>query len=220
MKNNSIEPIRLAVFASGRGSNLESIINHINAGRLDAKVAVVISNNSKSGALELARDNNIPEHHISGMQFENEESFIDHVLQVLKKYDTQLIVLAGYMKKVPVKVIQTFKHRILNIHPALLPSFGGKGLYGKHVHEAVLEYGCKVSGATVHIVDEGYDTGPPVYQQCVPVLNDDTPGTLAARILKVEHEIYPKAIQLFAENRVTVQGRKTIIADKRHKKTG
>ncbi len=213
MNNNIIKPIRLAVFASGRGSNLESIINNINAGRLDAKVVVVISNNSKSGALELARNNNIAAHHISRIQFETEESFIIHVLEVLKKYNTQLIVLAGYMKKVPVKIIQTFKHRILNIHPALLPSFGGKSLYGKYVHEAVLEYGCKVSGATVHIVDEEYDTGPPVYQQCVPVHNDDTPETLAARILKVEHEIYPKAIQLFAENRVTVQGRITIIAD-------
>jgi len=220
MKNNIIEPIRLAVFASGRGSNLESIINHINTGQLDAKVAVVISNNSKSGALEMARHNNIPAHHISGIHFENEEVFINHVLQVLEKYDSQLVVLAGYMKKVPVRIIQSFKHRILNIHPALLPCFGGKGLYGKYVHDAVLEYGCKVSGATVHIVDEEYDTGPPVYQQCVPVRNDDTPETLAARILKVEHEIYPKAIQLFAENRVTVQGRKTIITDRQHKKSG
>ncbi|MBN2410353.1 phosphoribosylglycinamide formyltransferase [candidate division KSB1 bacterium] len=213
MKNNNIEPIRLAVFASGRGSNLESIMNNIKACRLDAKIVVVISNNSKSGALELAVNNKVAAHHISRLQFETEESYINHLLEVLKKCDTQLVILAGYMKKVPVKIIQTYKHRILNIHPALLPSFGGKGLYGKYVHEAVLEYGCKVSGATVHIVDEEYDTGPPVYQQCVPVLNDDSPETLAARILKVEHEIYPKAIQLFAEGRVTVHGRKTIIAN-------
>ncbi len=213
MKNHNIEPIRLAVFASGRGSNLESIMNNIKAGRLDAKIVIVVSNNSKSGALELARNNKIPAFHISRLQFETDESYVEHLLGELKKYDVQLVVLAGYMKKVPVKIIQTFKHRILNIHPALLPSFGGKGLYGKYVHEAVLEYGNKVSGATVHIVDEEYDTGPPVYQQCVPVLNDDTHETLAARILKVEHEIYPKAIQLFAEGRVTVLGHKTIIAD-------
>jgi len=213
MKSKIIEPIHLAVFASGRGSNLESIIKNIDNGRLDAKVVIVISNNSKSGALELARNNDIAAHHISQLQFETEASFVSHILEVLKQYDTQLVILAGYMKKVPVKVIQAYKNRILNIHPALLPSFGGKGLYGKFVHEAVLEYGCKVSGATVHIVDEEYDTGPPVYQQCVRILNDDTPETLAARILNVEHEIYPKAIQLFAENRVKVQGRKTIITD-------
>ena len=213
MKNKIIESIHLAVFASGRGSNLESIIKNIDNGRLDAKVVIVISNNSKSGALELARDNDIAAHHISQLQFATEELYVSHILKVLKQYDTQLVILAGYMKKVPVKVIQTYKNRILNIHPALLPSFGGKGLYGKFVHEAVLEYGCKVSGATVHIVDEEYDTGPPVYQQCVRILNNDTPETLAARILNVEHEIYPKAIQLFAENRVKVQGRKTIITD-------
>jgi len=213
MKSKIIEPIHLAVFASGRGSNLESIIKNIDNERLDAKVVIVISNNSKSDALELARNNDIAAHHISQLQFETEESFVSHILKVLKQYDTQLVILAGYMKKVPIKVIQAYKNRILNIHPALLPSFGGKGLYGKFVHEAVLEYGCKVSGATVHIVDEEYDTGPPVYQQCVRVLNDDTPETLAARILNVEHEIYSKAIQLFAENRVKVQGRKTIITD-------
>ncbi len=208
------EPLRVAVFASGRGSNMEAMLKNISAGKLNARIVTVISNNSKSGALELAVRNKIPACHISQKQYATEELFSDALLQILHQHNAQLIALAGYMKKIPLPVIRTYKDRILNIHPALLPSFGGQGLYGHFVHEAVLNYGCKISGATVHIVDEEYDTGPPVCQQCVPVLEDDTPDSLAARILIIEHDIYSQAIQLFAEGRVTVQGRRVIIANR------
>ncbi|HPG39356.1 MAG TPA: phosphoribosylglycinamide formyltransferase [bacterium] len=210
----SDEPLRVTVFASGRGSNLEAILKNINAGKVNARIVAVISNNSKAGALELAGKNNIPAYHISQKQYTDEHLFSDALLKVLQQHNTQLIALAGYMKKIPLPVIRAFKDRILNIHPALLPSFGGHGLYGHFVHEAVLNYGCKISGATVHIVDEDYDTGPPVCQQCVPVLENDTPDTLAARVLAVEHEIFSQAIQLFAQGRVQVKGRRVIIADR------
>jgi phosphoribosylglycinamide formyltransferase-1 len=126
----------------------------------------------------------------------------------LNQYGANFIVLAGYLKMLSPFVVRKFKNRILNIHPALLPSFGGRGMYGIHVHEAVLEYGCKVSGVTVHLVDEAYDTGPPVLQRCVPVQDDDTPETLAARVLKIEHQIYNEALQLFAQGRIEIIGRR------------
>ena len=133
------------------------------------------------------------------------------MLSVLRQHEVELVVLAGYMKKVPPEVISAYKNRVINIHPALLPSFGGKGMYGHHVHEAVLEYGCKVTGVTVHIVDEVYDHGPVVAQRCVPVEEGDTAKQLAARVLKVEHQLYSESLQLFAEGRVEVTGRKVVI---------
>lgn len=211
---NKTKPIRLTVFASGRGSNLEAILDNIEAGNLNARVVGVISNNSQAGALEKAKSRNIQTFHISRVHFHSDQDFEDHLLAVLQKLSTDLILLAGYMKKVPLRLIREYKNCILNIHPALLPSFGGKGLYGHHVHEAVLNYGCKVSGVTVHIVDDEYDTGPPVLQRCVAVKDDDTPDTLAARVLEQEHKIYSEAIQLFAENRIKVKGRRTIILEK------
>jgi phosphoribosylglycinamide formyltransferase-1 len=212
MGNN--EPIRLGVLASGQGSNLEAIIKHIENGSLNAQVVAVISNISTAGALVIAGQYNIPAFHISQKQFPGEQEFVDYLLSVLEKYKTDLIILAGYLKKIPTEVIKSYKNRILNIHPALLPAFGGHGLYGHFVHEAVLQYGCKVTGATVHIVDEDYDTGVPVIQQCVPVLEDDTPESLASRVLEVEHKIFSRAIQLFAENKIRIEGRKVRILEK------
>jgi len=129
-------------------------------------------------------------------------------LNVLDELRTDLVILAGYMKIVPESVVRAYKNRMLNIHPALLPAFGGQGLYGENVHKAVLDYGCKVSGVTVHLVDAEYDTGAPVMQRCVPVLDDDTPQTLAARILEEEHRIYTDAIRLFADGRIEIKGRR------------
>ncbi|MCR4438648.1 MAG: phosphoribosylglycinamide formyltransferase [bacterium] len=203
--------LRLAVLASGRGSNLEAILRAIDRGELDAEVAAVISNKSTAGALEIARSRGIPAVHLSALQFSSQEEFDKALLQLLERHAVNFIALAGYLKMLSPTIVRAFRHRILNIHPALLPSFGGKGLYGHYVHEAVLAYGCKVSGATVHLVDEEYDTGPPVIQECVPVLEDDTPETLAARVLTVEHRIYAQALQLFAEDRVVVEGRRVRI---------
>jgi phosphoribosylglycinamide formyltransferase-1 len=206
-----IEPIRLAVFASGRGSNFEAILKNIEKKSLNARIRVVISNLSSAGALEIARRYQIANFHISQKLFPSEKEYVDRILSVLKEYNVQLIVLAGYLKMIPSEIIRMYRNKILNIHPALLPSFGGHGLYGHFVHEAVLNYGCKVSGATVHIVDEEYDTGSPIVQQCVPVLENDTPDSLAARVLEIEHKIYSQAIQLFAEDRIRMDGRKVRI---------
>jgi phosphoribosylglycinamide formyltransferase-1 len=203
--------LQLAVLASGRGSNFEAILNNIKQGKLAASIQVVISNKSSAGALEIARQNGIPAVHISKSEFPEQEQFDIQLLSILNQYGANFIVLAGYLKMLSPFVVRKFKNRILNIHPALLPSFGGRGMYGIHVHEAVLEYGCKVSGVTVHLVDEAYDTGPPVLQRCVPVQDGDTPEILAARVLKVEHQIYTEALQLFVEDRIEIVGRQVKI---------
>lgn len=203
--------LRIGVLASGRGSNFEAILNNIKNGNLDASIQVVISNKASAGALEIARQNGIPEVYISKKEFPVQEQFDGRLLAVLTDYQVNFIVLAGYLKMLSPFVVRKFKNKILNIHPALLPSFGGKGMYGGHVHQAVLDYGCRVSGVTVHLVDEEYDTGPPVLQRCVPVQNNDTPEALAQRVLKVEHQIFTEALQLFAQDRVEIEGRKVKI---------
>jgi len=197
--------LKLAVFASGRGSNFIAILQAIDSGRLTADVKVVISNNPDAGALDIAQKRNIPTAVINKKSFDQREAFVESLLRTLEKYKTNLVVLAGYMKKIPPEIVLQYKNRILNIHPALLPSFGGKGMYGHHVHEAVLAQGCRISGVTVHLVDEVYDRGPIVAQRCVSVEEGDTPGTLAARVLKTEHQIYAETLQLFAEGRVEVK---------------
>jgi phosphoribosylglycinamide formyltransferase 1 len=201
----------IAVFASGRGSNLMAILKAIEEGKLKARVVVVISNNSSAGALEIARSKGIDALHISRRQFSSDREYADKILSELRKRNVELVVLAGYMKKIPAEVVSEYRNRILNIHPALLPSFGGQGMYGINVHKAVIESGVKITGVTVHIVDEEYDHGPIVLQRAVEVKDDDTPETLAERVLKVEHEVYPEAIRLFVEGKVNVFGRKVII---------
>ncbi|CUT04799.1 phosphoribosylglycinamide formyltransferase-1 [Candidatus Chrysopegis kryptomonas] len=205
--------MNIAVFASGRGSNLMAILNAIKEGKLNAKISLVISNNSNAGALEIARANGIDALHISRKQFSSDEEYVQKILNELKSRNVELIVLAGYMKKIPSEIIKEYPNKILNIHPALLPAFGGQGMYGLNVHKAVIESGVKITGVTVHIVDEEYDHGPIVMQRAVEVRDDDTPETLAERVLKVEHEIYPQAIKLFVEGKIKVSGRKVIIKD-------
>jgi len=199
--------MNIGVFASGRGSNFQAILNAIHQGYLPARVSLLLSNKSDAGALEIARSNGIATAHLSQKQFPDEESYVAAVLAALKEHDVHLIALAGYLKMIPTAVVRAYRDRILNIHPALLPWFGGAGMYGHHVHEAVLASGMKVSGATVHIVDEEYDHGPIVVQKTVPIEEHDTPETLAARVLTVEHEIYPLALKAFAENRVSIKER-------------
>jgi phosphoribosylglycinamide formyltransferase-1 len=143
--------------------------------------------------------------------FSSEEELADAMLEVLKKNHAEFIALAGYLKKIPAHVIRQYRNRIINIHPALLPSFGGEGMYGHHVHEAVIARSEKVSGATVHLVDEEYDRGPMILQKTVDVMPDETPDSLAEKVLKVEHEIFPLALKAFAEGRVKVEGTKVWI---------
>jgi phosphoribosylglycinamide formyltransferase-1 len=192
--------LHLAVLGSGRGSNFQAILSAIDGGRLPStRVSLVISNNSDAGILALARSAGIPALHVSQKQFPTEEAFTDALLLELQRHGAELIVLAGYMKRVPSRIVREYRGRILNIHPALLPKFGGQGMYGHHVHEAVIAARETESGATVHVVDEEYDRGPIVLQRTVPVSPDETPETLAAKVLDVEHALYPDAIRQYAD---------------------
>jgi phosphoribosylglycinamide formyltransferase-1 len=204
--------LRLGVLASGRGSNFAAIIQAIKNGKLDAEAAVLISNRKSAGALDFARQNRIPAVFISAKEFPEDVQYDNKIVEILEEFDANFVVLAGYLRFITPILIRKYANRIVNIHPALLPSFGGKGKYGIHVHEAVLQRGCKVSGVTVHIVDEIYDHGPIILQRCVPVMDDDTPESLAARVLEQEHKIYAEALQLFAEDRVRIEGLRTFIS--------
>jgi phosphoribosylglycinamide formyltransferase-1 len=204
--------LHIAVFASGRGSNFRAVLEKIQSGEIpNANIVVVISNSSTAGALEIARSHSIPAIHYSRTRFGSDEEFSGKLRSLLSEYGVNLIILTGYMKLMPQEIVRQYRHRILNVHPALLPAFGGKGMFGHYVHEAVIAYGAKVSGATVHIVDEEYDHGPVVLQECIAVDSDDSPDSLAEKVLKIEHRLLSEAVKLFAEGRITVHERKVII---------
>ena len=203
--------MNIAVFASGRGSNFEAILHAIDNSTLPARVVLLLTNNSNAGVRIIAQEHRIPSIHLSQKKFASEEEFAQSMLNALTEHRVELIALAGYMKYVPKQVIEKYRYKILNIHPALLPAFGGAGMFGHHVHEAVLASGVKYSGATVHFVDEEYDHGPILLQKVVEVFPHDTVETLAARVLKVEHEIYPLALTAIVEGRVKIEGRKAWI---------
>lgn len=197
--------LQVAVFGSGRGSNFHAILSAIQQGTLPGvSIRLVISNNSGSGILEIARAHGVPALHLSRKQFATDDAFVDAMLGALRAHDVNFIALAGYMKRLDRRVVHAYRHRIINIHPALLPEFGGEGMYGMHVHRAVLAAGRTVSGATVHIVDEEYDRGAIVLQRKVAVEPGETPESLAAKVLVVEHALYPEAIRLFAEGKVMI----------------
>ncbi|MBN1355267.1 phosphoribosylformylglycinamidine cyclo-ligase [bacterium] len=181
---------RLAVIGSGRGSNMESICEAIDRGDLNAEVVCVISNNSRAFILKRGRRRNIPVYHVSSATHPDPGQRESEMLRIFSENGVNVICLAGYMKKIPRSIIRAYPGRILNIHPALLPAFGGPGMFGMKVHEAVIRSGARYSGASVHIVDEEYDRGKIIGQEIVPVFPDDTPETLAERVLKVEHELY------------------------------
>jgi len=205
--------MNIAVFASGRGSNFQAILDAIRNGILPARVCLLLSNSANAGALELARSQNIATGHIMRKHYGSDEAYAGAMTASLNEHGADFIALAGYLKLVPPPVVHHFRNRIVNIHPALLPAFGGKGMYGHHVHEAVLASGAPESGATVHMVDAEYDRGPIVAQERVPVLPDDTPDSLAARVLKVEHSLYPRTLRAFAEGRVRIEGHKAWIVN-------
>ncbi len=186
---------RIAVFGSGSGSNMESLCKAIDQGLLPAVIGCVISNNSRAFILERARLRNIPAHHVSTRTHPDPDGFNAHLLELMTTNGINLICLAGYMKKMPIPLIRHFEDRILNIHPALLPAFGGKGMYGLNVHKSVISSGACVSGASIHIVNEEYDRGRIIAQTTVPVLSDDTPEILASRVLCQEHELYWRAVK-------------------------
>lgn len=198
-------PLRIAVLASHGGSNLQALIDGCREGRIDGRVVVVVSNNRKAYALERARNHNIETLVVSEGMFEGSAAFAADLLAQLQRRKIGLICLAGYMKMIPKQIIATFRNKIINIHPALLPKFGGPGMYGMRVHEAVIAAGETESGATIHIVDEIYDNGRILAQHRVPVLPDDTPESLQARVLEVEHQLYPETVAEIAAGKIILE---------------
>ncbi|MGA2780428.1 MAG: phosphoribosylglycinamide formyltransferase [Smithella sp.] len=198
--------LKLGVLISGNGSNLQSIIDNIEKGSLKATIKIVISNNLDAFGLTRAKKHGIPLAVLKNGDFKNKEEFDLELIRILRNNEVDLVILAGFMRIITPAFLKAFSGKIMNIHPALLPSF--PGLNGQ---KQALEYGVKFSGCTVHFVDEGVDTGPIIIQSAVPVHDDDTEETLATRILKEEHKIYPQAIQLFAEGKIEIKGRKVRI---------
>lgn len=207
-------PLNIAVLVSGqgRGSNLQALLDGCASGQIAGKIAVVIGTRADSPALERARAVGVPVRVVSPRKYEgDDDGYAAALMNILTRHEVGLICLAGYMRSLPAAVVQAYFRRIMNIHPALLPLFGGKGMFGEHVHRAAIESGMKFSGCTVHFVDEEYDTGPIILQAAVPILDDDTPPALAARILPEEHRTYVRAVGLFAQERLRVEGRRVII---------
>lgn len=202
---------RLAVFVSGTGSNFLAVCDAIEKENIPAKIALVISSSAKALALNRAAQKGISTAVVDRATYPEQEQRQDAILSLLKDYNIDYCILAGYLAIVGPRIIQEYRNRIINIHPSLIPSFCGQGYYGKRVHQAVLDYGAKISGATVHFVDEGTDTGPIILQKSVKVQQDDTAETLAARVLKVEHELLPKAVDLLCRGKLQVVGRRVII---------
>lgn len=185
---------KIVVFASGSGTNFQAIIDSVESGRIQAKIAGLITSKDGISAIERANKAAIPYFTIKRTHFENENQFGEAILEKLKIWEPDLIVLAGYMVKLPSSVIQQYPDSIINIHPSLLPKYGGRGYYGSRVHQAVIDAGESESGCTVHYVNEVYDEGPIIAQKKIPVLPEDTPNSLAERILKEEHKLLPAVI--------------------------
>ena len=207
--------LRIGVLVSGGGTNLQAIIDALKAGIItNASIEIVISNNPNAYALERAKNNGINAECISPKNFESREEFNDALINRLDECNLDLIVLAGCMVVLPAKLIEKYRTKIINIHPALIPAFCGKGFYGLHVHEEVLKRGVKLTGATVHFVDEGTDTGPIILQKAVEVKNDDTPEILQRRVMEeAEWKIMPEAINLIANGKVSIKDNKVIISE-------
>lgn len=196
--------VKIGVLISGGGTNLQAVIDGCENKSINGEVKVVISNKAEAYGLERAKKHNIE------AICEKEE---DRIIEILKENKVELVILAGYLKIVSPKLVDAYRNKIINIHPSLIPAFCGKGYYGEKVHQGVIDYGAKVTGATVHFVDEGADTGPIIMQKTVEVKKDDDAKKLAARVLEVEHEILTKSIAMFCENKLTVQGRRVYIND-------
>lgn len=210
-------PTRIAIMVSGqgRGTNMQAIIDACASGKINGEVVLVIGVKDDAPAMERARSVGVKALTIAPKDYATAEDYDNAIFQTLAEHRVDLICLAGYMRVLGAKIVEHWRNRIMNVHPALIPSFCGKGMYGHHVHEAVIARGVKYTGVTVHFVDEDYDTGPIILQTVVPVEDDDTPETLAARVLKHEHQTYTDAIALFADGKLEVVGRKVrILKDK------
>jgi phosphoribosylglycinamide formyltransferase 1 len=202
-------PYRIAVLISGGGTTLRNFIEKIAAGSLPVEIALVVSSSPTAGGLQFAEQANIPSAVIERKAFASQDDFSREIFDRCRRAKVDLVAMAGFLKRITIP--EDFANRVVNIHPALVPSFCGEGFYGHRVHEAVLEYGAKLSGCTVHFADNQYDHGPVILQKSVPVLDDDTPDTLAARVFQAECEAYPEAIRLIAAGCVKVEGRRVRI---------
>jgi len=203
---------RVAALCSHGGSNFAAIADAATRGGVPIEMAVMIHNNARAGAREKAETRGIPTEWVPRKRFPDDDAYAQRILELLEKYEVDLVALAGFMQMIPNKVVQRFENRMTNIHPALLPFFGGRGFYGMKVHRAVFESGMKVSGPTVHLVDDEYDHGPILLQQAVSIGDCKTPEEIAARVLIEEHKIYPKALGLLAEGRFRVKGPRAWLA--------
>ena len=199
---------KLGILASGGGTNLQAIINNVESGQVEAKIAIVISDHKNAFALDRADNHGITNLYLNPKDFPSKEDYEKSMINLLEDNGVELVIMAGFMRILSPYFIKHFKRRVINIHPSLLPSFPGL-----HAQAQALEYGVKLSGCTVHYADEGMDTGPIILQAAVPVKDDDDEDSLAARILEQEHRIFPKAIQLIIEDRLQFEGRKLIIKD-------
>ena len=204
--------LRVGVLLSGGGTTLQNILDHIDRGELPAEAVCVISSRADAYGLVRARNHGIPAHVVNRKDYAADAAgFNDRIWTLLREARVELVVLAGFMSLL--QIPSDYENRVINVHPALIPAFCGQGMYGHHVHEAVIEYGVKLSGATVHFANNIYDAGPIILQDTVPVLDSDTPDTLAERVQAKERELYPKAIRLFADGRLRVEGRHVRILD-------
>ena len=213
-EGKSSGPCRIVVMVSGGGTNLQAIIDRVKDGSItNTVIAGVISNNKNAYALKRAEENGIPSKCISPKDYETREIFNEKLLEAVNGYEPDLVVLAGFLVVIPPEMTAQYRNRMINIHPSLIPSFCGKGYYGLKVHEAALQRGVKVVGATVHFVDEGTDTGPIILQKAVEVEQGDTPEILQRRVMEqAEWKILPRAIDLIANGRVTVEGSHAVIS--------
>ena len=200
------DPIKLAVLVSGSGTTLQNLIDHIASGHLAAQIQLVVGSRPELTGLQRARDADLPHTVVDRKRYPDCPDFSSHVFDRIDDARVDLVCLAGWLCLLDLPA--RYSGRVMNIHPALLPAFGGKGMYGNKVHEAVLAHGCKVSGCTVHFVDGSYDSGPIILQRCCPVLDDDSAQTLARRVFEEEKIAYPQAISLFARDRLKIEGRR------------
>jgi len=200
----------IAIFASGRGSNFNAILKKQKNGKINGEIVCVISDCSQPIVFKKAESNNIPTHTINIKQFKTGEEYTNFLIAILEKYKIDLIILAGFLKLIPSPIVKKYKNAIINIHPALLPNFGGKGFYGKKVHKAVIESGIKITGITIHFVDEHYDTGNIILQEKIEVLPNDTDETLALRVLELEHKFYPEVVKAICDNQIKIDNKKII----------
>ncbi len=205
MAGADFQPLRIAVLISGGGTTLRNFIQHMDAGLLPIEILLVISSSSQAKGLRFAEEAGIPWAVVARKEFDSQDAFSRAIFERCREAKVDLVAMAGFLNRITVP--EDFTNRVTNIHPALIPSFCGEGCYGHHVHEAVLDYGAKVSGCTVHFADNEYDHGPVILQKAVPVLEDDTPDSLAARVFQAECEAYPEALKLIATGRAKVEGR-------------